>query len=352
MSTGVLILVGDDGLRGDVDRVAAAVGARVVHADEPSSHKVWTSAAAVVLDDDALARCLPLGLPRRGGVHLVTAADPSPAQWQRAMSLGVERIVRLPDEEADLVAALSDAGESPSARGRGAVVAVLGGRGGAGASVFAAALAMGAGEALLVDLDPWGGGLDLIMGGEAESGLRWPDLTLGGGRLGYRALRDALPRCGDVGVLSAGRVAREIDGRAASAVLDAGSRGGATVVCDLARRPSEAIEVVLDAADLVVVIACADLRACASTAAVAGWAAERNANVGLVVRGPSPGGLRGTDVAEIGGLPLLATMRPQPRLAYALEHGGLAVRPRSPLAMAAQRVLGVLRGHPQHERVA
>jgi hypothetical protein len=67
-----------------------------------------------------------------------------------------------------------------------------------------------------------------------------------------------------------------------------------------------------------------------------------NPNVGLVVRGPAPGGLRAREVAEVAGVPLLAAMRPEPMLARQLEQGGVRLRRRSPLAAAAHRVLAVL----------
>jgi hypothetical protein len=70
--------------------------------------------------------------------------------------------------------------------------------------------------------------------------------------------------------------------------------------------------------------------------------AATNPNVGLVVRGPSPGGLRPADVAQLVGLPPLAAMRAQPAVATMLERGGLTLRRRSPLASAARRVLAVL----------
>ncbi len=69
-----------------------------------------------------------------------------------------------------------------SVRGRAPapLVAVVGGRGGAGASVLATALALTAArrdlEVTLLDLDPLGGGLDLLLGAEAAPGLRWGDL--------------------------------------------------------------------------------------------------------------------------------------------------------------------------------
>jgi hypothetical protein len=79
-----------------------------------------------------------------------------------------------------------------------------------------------------------------------------------------------------------------------------------------------------------------------------------NPNIGLVVRGPSPGGLRADEVAEIAGLPLLASMKPDPRLVEQLEHGGLRLGRRSALAAAARRVLAVLPVRPagQPERRA
>jgi secretion/DNA translocation related CpaE-like protein len=246
------------------------------------------------------------------------------------------------------VAELSEAAEASRDDGRrGTVVAVMGARGGAGASLFAAALALTASDALLIDADPWSGGIDLAMGSEAAPGLRWPDLVLQGGRLSYPALREALPRHHGITVLSSGRQGGgDIGAGPLAAVIDAGCRGGATVVCDLPRRATAAVETALDAADLVVLMTPADVRSCAAAATIGPWVSDTNPNVGVVVRGPAPGGLRSAEVARIVGLPLLAAMRPQPRVADALERGGLRLRRRSPLAAAARRVLGVLEQHP------
>src|SRR4030095_8032944 len=205
--------------------------------------------------------------------------------------------------DGELMAELSDAADACRDEDRrGAVVGVIAGRGGAGGCVFASALAQsatGSSEALLVDADPWGGGIDLVLGCEGETGLRWPDLTLQGGRLSYTALRDALPQRHGVSVLSGSRTGSDIDAAPLGAVIDAGSRGGATVSCDLPRRSTGAGEGVLAAADLVVIVAPADVRSCAAAAAISPWVSLGNPNAGVVVRGPSPGGLRPTEVAEI-----------------------------------------------------
>lgn len=343
MSNPILALVGDAALRHEVDRVAAAAGVRVVHASEPSGRKVWLAASAVVLDVDGARRCGEQALPRRDRVLVIGRAEPGAAGWQHAITVGAQRVLVLPAQESDFMSELSDAAESVlDTDRRGAVVAVIGGRGGAGASVFATALAHLASSALLLDVDPWGGGLDLALGSERETGLRWPDLALGDGRIGYPALCAALPARHGIAVLSAGPAGGEIDAGALAGVIDGGCRGGATVICDLPRRATPAVDTALDAADLVVLVTPADVRSCAAAGAIGRWLAATNPNVGLVVRGPAPGGLRAADVARLTGLPLLAAMRSQPGLAGELEHGGLRRRRRSPLTSAARRVLAVL----------
>jgi secretion/DNA translocation related CpaE-like protein len=343
---GVLAILSGPTLRDDVDRVAAAAAVPVVHAREPS-RKGWSAAAAVLLDEQSARRCVAHGLPRRDRVILVGHTPLTEEHWHAAIAVGAHRVLTLPGQESELVVLLSDAAESvrDNAR-RGAVAAVVGGRGGAGASVLAAALALSVPEALLVDVDPWSGGLDLLLGAETTTGLRWPDLSLRGGRIGYPALREALPCHAGVTLLANGRGGGEIDPEALAAVVDAGSRGGATVLCDVPRRSTSAAEAALDAADLVIVVVTAEVRACAAANSMVPWVSAVNPNVGLVVRGPAPGGLRATEVATTVGLPLLAAMRPQPGVAEALERGGLRISRRSPLAGAAHRVLRVLQRHP------
>lgn len=77
------------------------------------------------------------------------------------------------------------------------MLGVLGGCGGVGASALATACAVRAAAAgrdvVLVDGNPWGGGLDVMAGLDAEPGLRWVDL---GGVLGDvdpARLLEALP---------------------------------------------------------------------------------------------------------------------------------------------------------------
>jgi secretion/DNA translocation related CpaE-like protein len=346
---GILAVLAEPALRDELDRVAAAVGVRVVHAGSalPVSRKTWSAAAAVVLDEAAARGCAHSGLPRRAHVVVLTSSDPAPPTWAAAIEVGARHVLRLPAQEHDLVRELADAGESVRDNGApGVVVAVIGGCGGAGASLFAVALALAAADSMLVDLDPWGGGIDLLVGAETTPGVRWPDLALQGGRLNWSAVREALPHHRGISMLSGTRRGYELDAGAVQAVVDAGRRGGATVVCDVPRRLTDAAQIALESADLVVVVSPCDVRACAATATVVSVLAGINPNIGLVVRGPSPGGLRAEEVAAIADVPLLASMKPYPRLAEQLEHGGLRLRRRSALAAAARRVLAVLPLHP------
>ena len=344
----VLLSVIDDAeLSANADAIAAAVGLRAIRTATPS-RKLWPTAAAVVVDEGGAGRCVRAGMPRRDEVFLVGAGEPSAATWSAAIAVGARRVCVLPAQEAELVRGLSEASEMGRvARRRGRVIAVTAGRGGGGASVFAGALACIAEEALLIDLDPCGGGLDLMLGVESVPGLRWPDLAVGSGRLGWSAVREVLPRSRGLSVLSGTRECHEIDADAASSIVDAGRRGGATVVCDLPRQLTAASVRVLEAADLAVIVTSCDVRGIAATAAVAGLVRAVNPNIGLVVRGPAPGGLRAVEVADVAAAPLLVSMRPEPMLAVHLEHGGLRLGRRSPLAAAARTVLGVVRSGPE-----
>ncbi|MEO6880648.1 MAG: septum site-determining protein Ssd [Mycobacteriaceae bacterium] len=347
-ATPALALLTPGPLREELLRLAAAAGCELDLCTAVTEARVpWARAPLVVLDPDAAARCAAAGLPRREGVLVLDqpgAHGSSSAQtWRAAVAVGAEHVVQLPDGEAFLVGALGERAERADEGGR--VLAVLGARGGAGASVLAAAVAGAAAEvgrrALLVDCDPLGGGLDLVLGVEEATGLRWSGVALTGGRVTAAALHEALP--GDGGlltVLSCGRDEVAPSPDAVAAVLDAGRRAGDVVVCDLPRSLGPAALAVLDRADVTVLVVPAEVRACAAAARVVAATGARGDGLRIVVRGPAPGGLRSVDVSRALGLPVLATSRPRPRLAELLERGGLPHR--GPLPNLADAVLAAL----------
>lgn len=348
----VLTLLSDPVLHEEIDRITAAVGTTAVHLapDSRPGARIWAAARAVVLDGSAAQSLAVTPLTRRSRVFVVASGDhtaPSPdaALLSASIAVGAEAVLTLPGQADQLVRGLSDPGDHVDARGSGATVAaVLGGRGGAGASVFAAALALSLKESLLMDLDPIGGGMDLLLGAEASVGLRWPDIQVQDGRLDWAAVHQALPRHRGISILSGTRRARDVEPAAAAAFIDAARAGAVTAVCDVPGMHTDAARTALEAADLVIVVAACDLRSCAATAARVPDLTAVNPNVGLVVRGPAPGGLGPAEFATAVGLPLLTTMRPEPMLAERLEHGGLRFGARSPLARAARETLDVLAG--------
>lgn len=337
----VLTLLSSPDLVAEADRVIAAAGARMLRPVSPGRQD-WLTATAVLVDEASARLCEQQGMPRREGVVLVGSSEPSPQEWAAAIAVGAQRVYAIPGQEDQLVHAIAEAAERGSGSARnGRIIAVIPGRGGGGASVFAAALTQCAREALLIDLDPYAGGIDLLMGTESVPGLRWPDITAQGGRLGWSAVRSALPSNGSVTVLSSARGFHDVDPRLVSAMAEAGRRGGSTVVCDLPRQVGAASAQALELADLVAVVTGCDVRGVAAASALTAVLRTVNPNVGLVVRGPAPGGLRARDAVEIVAAPLLAAMRPEPMLAQRIEQAGLRLRRRSPLAVAARRVLSV-----------
>ncbi|MDQ1646358.1 MAG: hypothetical protein QOJ50_2542, partial [Cryptosporangiaceae bacterium] len=297
-----LLVTSSDDLLDDLLRLAAASCAEAeVVPDAVAARARWPVAPLVLVGAGAAAGCVAAMLPRRSGVVLVagpSAAVPDDDVWRLAAQLGAEHVAVLPAAEPWLIDRMSDAvaGRSGAAR----VVGVIGGRGGAGASVLATGLAVTAARQglrpLLVDADPLGGGLDLLVGREASAGLRWPDLAETAGRVSPPALFDALPRVGELSVLSWGRGAEfTVPPDAVDAAIDAGRRGSDLVVLDLPRRPDEAAIHALQTADLVYLLVPAEVRACAAASRVLTMIRPHAGRVECVVRGPAPAGLRSRD---------------------------------------------------------
>jgi secretion/DNA translocation related CpaE-like protein len=328
-------------------QLAAVTGCTIDSApDVVAARRRWSEAPLVLLDAQAVAACVDAGLPRRTGVVVLCAGEPPPELWQRALAIGAERVLSLPAGESWLLSALADATDRPAAV-TGRVVALLGGRGGAGASVLAAAVALtalrsGAG-ALLIDGDPLGGGLDLVLGAEEQTGLRWPDLHLQGGRVPAHALRSVLPgrTSGNarLSVVSCDRDGPGPDPEAMAAVIEAGRRAGDTVVVDLPRHPTAAAAAALDHTDLAVLVVPAELRASAAARRVAAMVKARGVPIRAVVRGPAPSGLKAADIASNTEAPLLAAVRAEPGLPQSLERAGLRPKPHGPLTTAAKAIL-------------
>ena len=332
-----LLVTADLDLLDHLLRLGAAAGAELeVAADPGAARTPWSSAPVVLVGGDLAERLAGSRLPRRDDVVIVGTDLDDAGVWRRAVALGADHVVFLPDAESWVIDLLADAAEG---RPRAApVVGVLGGRGGAGATSLAAALAVTGVRAgrrtMLVDADPLGGGIDLVIGGESAGGLRWPELAGTRGRVSGTALRDALPRVDELTVLSWDRGdALTIPTEAMSALLAAAERGSDLVVVDLPRRPDDAARAAMERAAVVLLVVPAEVRAAAAAARVATAAGLYCHDLRVVVRGPAPAGLPAEVVADSLGLPLAGAIRAEPGIAAALERGEPpARRGRGPLA--------------------
>ncbi|WP_411103781.1 septum site-determining protein Ssd [Streptomyces sp. cmx-4-9] len=316
-----LIITEDPLLLDDLLRLCAAAGAEphVQHAvpdpagpDGPAGPGAadgagpgWESAPLVLVGDDAARRVR--GAPRRDGVFLVGRDLDDPRVWQQAVEIGAQEVLRLPDAENRLVDRIADVVEGA---GRPALtVGVIGGSGGAGASTLACALALRAARSgertILIDGDPLGGGMDVLLGGEAAEGLRWPDFAASRGRVGAGALEESLPALHQLRVLSWDRGDRVVVPPAAMrSVVAAARRRGGVVVVDLPRRVDEAVAEVLAQLDLVLMVVPGELRSVAAAGRVAAGVRMVARDVRVVVRGRGPGGLDPEAVAGLLGAPL------------------------------------------------
>lgn len=338
-----LLVTADPQLLDELLRLCAAAGVEPEVALDPGAARAgWSSSPLVLVGRDVARQAGSRALPRRADVVLVSDDLDDAGVWELAVTAGCERVVFLPDAQSWLVERLADAAEGTL---DAATVCVLGGRGGAGATSLAVALALTGSRrglsTVLIDADPFGGGIDLAVGGEDAAGMRWPDLATTSGRVNGHVLCEALPRVEDLHVLSWDRGdAFTIDAAAMGSVLAAAARASDLVVLDLPRRLDQAAEVALAACSTALLLVPAEVRATAAAARVAAAAGAHVHDLRVVVRGPAPGGLSAVVVAEALGLPLAGAMRAEPRLAEALERGEPpGRRGRGPIAVLCERLL-------------
>jgi secretion/DNA translocation related CpaE-like protein len=336
-----LFLTADPLLLDDLLRLAAAGGAEPDVADHAAAAApLWRDAPFVVVGADRVAEAAAYQLPRRPSVVVIGVDVEDGAVWRHALALGAEQVLFLPDGESYLVDRLAAAASGVTL---GKVVAVVGARGGAGATSFAVAYALAAARAghrtMLVDADQYGGGIDLALGAAQGDGPGWQDFVDGAEPVPGDALATVLPRFAEVTVLAwserppGAALPGPIPTAVLESVLGGGRRGADVVVVDLPRSFDDASRLALAMADIAYVVCPAEFRACASGQRVAAAAATYAGDVRLVVRGPAPGAITAADVTNALGLPLAGRLDPEPGIDRALERGDPPGRAgRGPLA--------------------
>ena len=281
-----------------------------------------------------------------GAETIVVGTEQDAGLWEAAARLDAVRVAVLPAASGWLAEYLSRR-RAPAA---GYVLGVMGGSGGAGASSLSCWLAHEAAEqgitTLLVDGDPYGGGLDASLASGDIPGVRWPDLADVRGSLNPVQLVSALPQVsgfallsGASGLASAGSGAdepgvlpapedeAEADGEPAeesvSAVMDAARAAFTLTVVDCARNRSASLLVPCDAVLLVVPGRLRPVLAARSLHLRLGAVPQA-----AVVRGPLGDGLDDARAAETVGVPLAGYLPAVRSLEHAEARGLLLERGR------------------------
>jgi len=335
-----LLVTADVALADEVARLSAAAGSAVhVASSAPDVLRAWPGAPVVLVGADLASWLVELAPPRRPAVQLLAWSPPPPGAYRDALLVGAERVVELPAGAELLAELLTDLEEA--GRGVGALVGVVGGSGGAGATTLACALGQVAaahGPTLVVDLDPLGPGCDRVLALDDRPGVRWDALGSSSGRLSGRSLREAVPRRDALGVLAWPPAPCAPDPGAVREALSAARRGHDVVVVDLPRSGDQVTETVARCGLVALVV----VPTVTGVAAAARWVRRQPdpARVRVVVRG------HGTDphrVSALVGAPVVTSMADQRGLAEALDLGLGPVRSRrGPLAAAARELLACL----------
>ncbi|MGZ4447097.1 MAG: septum site-determining protein Ssd [Nocardioides sp.] len=342
-----LIVTRDETLLDELLRLSAAAGTTPdVAPDGGSALRLWAGASIVLLGQDLLDELAHLTPVRRPQVYVVSWGSVPDTAFRQMLRVGAESVAELPRSEGWLTEVLTDAGEGGGGHGR--LVGVIGGSGGAGATTLACALGQVAartGPALVVDADPLGPGCDRVLGLEELDGVGWEALAQTTGRLSGRALREAVPRRGALGVLTwrpgpGVTTARSLQPFALREALSAAGRGHATTVVDLPRAPDPVVDEVVARCDRVLVAVVPTVGGVASAARLCARFGDPG-RLRLVLRGT---GIGAVQVARVTGVPVLASMADQRGLAESVDLGLGPVRSRrGPLGRAASELLDQLR---------
>ncbi len=345
----VAVVSRDAELVGEVRRFAALVGRAVsVAAHAADCPRVCRAAALVVIDAQA-ADAFDESITA-GDVVVVAHDRHRIATWELAVRVGARRVLSLPADAAELLDLLALASERTGPPGP--LIGVVGGVGGAGASVLSVALgwalAQSSRPATVADLDACGGGLDVLVGLEHSSGLRWGDLADARGVIASASLREQLPAVDGLAVISLGSSTHrgddalsELPDRAAiSSVLDAARRGGDAVVVDVPRHGDERVMSVIASCDALLLVVPAHVRAVSAAAGIIRRLQPLCSRLHLVTRADGRGHLRDRDVAAALGLSHVATVASASGIAAAVDRGQLVQSlPRSSLGRTARSIV-------------
>lgn len=194
----------------------------------------WRTASAILIGSDLIEKVVSWSLPKRGGIFLIGESHSYEVLCRWSVPLGAS-VIHLPDGAKWLSRVIGGyAKDVRSAK----VVAVRSGAGGVGASTLTMGLALAAIRAsrsvALVDADPLGGGLDLLLGAENTPGWRWDKLRSAVGQIAD--ITPMLPKAEGITVVSMERgTPTPVPDAALESVVDCLARSHDLVVIDPGR---------------------------------------------------------------------------------------------------------------------
>jgi len=345
-----VLLAGDPRWRDRLLQLTTNIGVRVdVAIDVVGVRRYWERAPLILIGPDAVTDCLRFGLPVRPGLILVLdrpqgiGSRPGRRQWDMATRIGAEAVAILPLAAPWLARRLVEsAAVCPP---RAPVIAVVPGNGGAGASVLAVGLAVTAAchgmRPMLIDGDPLGGGLELMLGSwRQEPKPGHPLASVARAWYRYPAGSTWYAEPGELTFASWDRELTAIPVTGMRNALDMGRRSSGLVIVDLPRHVDGSTAFALETADRTLLAVSADVRACAAAARVAKSLEPHCREMELVVRGSVASRLRAGDMARMLQRPLAGTMRTESGLRAAVEKGNPPIRNgRGSLARTCRQLL-------------
>lgn len=333
----IFIAITDNNLRTECQHIVAAAGYRIIDSTDPRqmtlhAHRV----AAILVDVYTAAHAKSLQTTAR--IFFISPDGVTP-DWQAALTCHAEAAWNIPQQSAQLLQALAVRPNQP----QGVILSVFGAAGGVGASTFAAGLAQSLAQethspVVLVDIDPYSGGLDLLLGLEEAPGVRWNDLGMDTAGLSGADLLEALPRSSQgVAVLTSHRDAPpQLGHNLIDSVLNA-LRAVAVVILDYPR--SLGTTDLLSSSDIVIVLLPAEIRATAAMLSVLSSIRMQHLQVVAVLCHRQWSGIDPAELEEMLGLELAAEIYTHRSLAKAVELTGLPKRLPRALHRANKQVL-------------
>lgn len=307
-----LLLTADDILAAQFHKMCAVTQSELVVTQDPTPEDL-AGAYRVFVDQTLSASPFV-----HASVVVLANENVSTQTWQLALSLNAEHVEVLPSASDWLVEHLV-APTDAHAR----TIVVVPAVGGAGASTLACALSshyvQRGLKVCLIDADPRAGGLDVLMGCEQASGLRWSDVTSIQGEVPAQELLNSLILNDGIHLLTYRREHFETHYADIARMHKALSTVCDVVVIDAPRLTEELAQQLIADSDSTLIVTPTTVQASSVITSVR----SSLTTVGsvLVARQIPGSGLTAVGIAQALEIPLMATLPTDARIVEQIEQG-------------------------------